>query len=325
VLLLWGYRTGGGRNTDTLKEMWKRQVEFNRKFIDPNDTAKVIPHAKDMVLSMFTENTELLDAMGDWRAFRFNKPEPSKSGILEEGVDIFKFLINTLDSFGITSSDFFEYFILKSEVVEQRYMWEQKLALWKTDPAVRIVAVDLDGVLANYPDNWISYVNNRLGTSFTIRDFVGTLPGGLPISQEDHIRLKHEFRDGGYECMWAEPTPYAKPFLEQLKNRGYRIVIMSARPYKEYKRTQADAIEWMADHELPYDAFLWGRDKALKLHQEAPRAIALVDDDPIAINNAAANGIQGYLVDRPYNKWLDLHSGAIRVLGLERLIQKYLG
>lgn len=321
MLLLWGYRTGGGRNTDTLKEMWERQVEFNRKFIDPSDTAKVIPHAKDMVLSMFTENTELLEAMGDWRAFRFNKPEPSRSGILEEGVDIFKFLINTLDSFGITSSDFFEYFILKSQVVEERYVWEQNLEQWRKDPSIKVVAVDLDGVLADYPTNWITYVNNRLKTAFTIDDFVGTKPGGLPISQDDHIRLKHEFRDGGYETAWAKPTPYAKQFLEFLRTTGHKIVILSARPYKEYKRTQADAIEWMHEHELPYDAFVWGADKAVKIHRDIPNAKIIVDDDPITINNAVSNGITGYLVDTHYNRWLELAPGAYRIGSLLELIE----
>jgi hypothetical protein len=300
--------------------MWERQVRFNRKFIKPEEVDKRIPHAKDMVLSMFTEQTELLEQIGDWRKFRFNKPQPSKAGILEEGVDIFKFLIDTMDTFGITPEEFVDYFKQKSYVVEQRYMWEQHLEAWQKDPTVKVVAVDLDGVLADYPVNWIGFVNKELGTAYTTADFSGTVPGGLPLAQSDYIVLKNKFRENGLEASSANPTEHAEGFLTFLRDRGYKIMILSARPYKEYKRTQADAILWMNRYHLPYDAFVWGSDKAFKIHRDAPGTVALIEDDPVTANYVAANGIRTYLIDTPYNHWLLEGPGSIRVGSLKDLM-----
>jgi len=300
---------------DKLYEMWERQRRFTENFIPPWALQiEKIQYTKEMLLALVAEIDELLKATGKWKMHRESPSRFSRSGLIEEAVDIFKYLLNILVVFDIKPEEFVEEFERKSLVVEERYKWEQGLTAIKASK-LKAAAVDLDGVLARYPENWISYLNQKLCTQYTLEDYDFELP--FPeIPRHQYYELKHEFRDKGFESASVLPFEDAAEFTKELHKRGYKIIILSARPYERYKRIQSDTILWMRNHNIEYDAFLWSSKKHIKIIEEIPHLSFMVEDDPRIANQVASMGYICFLRERPYNREYPTLDGVIRVRNL---------
>jgi 5'(3')-deoxyribonucleotidase len=298
-----------------LEMMWETQKRFTENFIKSTATPEEkTAYVKEMALHIIAEIDELLGATGEWKKFRYRGANVNVDGILEECVDIWKFLLNVLIVYGISPWAFVDRFVDKSELVEERYHWEEFLRT--ASEYEKVVAVDLDGVLAKYPENWVAYVNRNLGTTYCLEDYeLGT---GLPIPRDKYYELKHTFREQGFESLYVAPFEDASDFLTRLKDKDYKIVILSARPYRTYKRIQTDTIRWMKVHNLPYDAFLWDDRKHLVILKYVPKLSFMVEDDPRIAYEVARLGYRVYLRDRPYNGGFE-HPGVIRVKSLSEI------
>jgi len=339
---------------DRLNKIWEIQERFTRNFIDP-DKATVeekIAYTKEILLHLVAEIDELLAATGKWKKHRLTNAVPTMSGILEEGVDMLKFLINIFITFGIKPAEVYEEFKRKSLVVEERFKWEQVLynltpkdkvaavdldgvlakerfkweqVLYNLTPKDKVAAVDLDGVLAKYPENWIAYLNKHLGTSYKLEDMKFTNVPFPEIPRSKYFELKHKFRDEGYESLYVVPFEDAAEFTNALKDMGYKIIILSARPYYKYKRMQADTIMWMKKHGIRYDAFIWDEKKHLRIMKEFPFIQFIVEDNPSVALEVAACGYTCFLRDRPYNRDIPYSPNIIRVRTLSDIIKKLEG
>ena len=78
--------------------------------------------------------------------------------------------------------------------------------------------------------------------------------------------------------LYDDPLPQAKWFLETLKNKGYQVVIFTARLF-DTRRNKNDnmmehIVEWLNNHNLPFD-FVTGN--------KLP-AVAYVDDRGVHFN-----------------------------------------
>ena len=307
---------------DKLAQMYKIQKEFNDNFIDP-ETASLedkVSFTKEMLLHIVAEIDELLQATGRWKKFRFLENKPTISGIKEELVDMLKFLLNVAVVWNITPAEIYEEFMRKSLVVEERFKWESLLYNLKSSD--KVVAIDLDGVLAKYPENWIEFINKKLHKNYTLQDFdCCSIP--LPeVPRKLYYKLKHEFRDRGYESLYVEPFEDASYFTNKLKEMGYIIVILSARPYKKYKRIQSDTILWMKKNNIAYDAFLWDQQKHIRIVEEIPHLKFIVEDNLRIAEQIGALGYKCFLRDRPYNR-APIHSpNVIRVRTLYEVLEK---
>ena len=60
---------------------------------------------------------------------------------------------------GVDEKEFVEEFIRKSNVVQQRYNQEFNFIV---DKNKRIVIFDIDGVIANYPNCFVEFINEKL-------------------------------------------------------------------------------------------------------------------------------------------------------------------
>jgi len=306
---------------DRLNDIWEIQRRFNENFISSSASIDAkVAYTKEMLLHIVAEIDELLNSTGKWKNFRFSKEKPTISGIVEEAVDIWKFLLNILIVFDVKPGEFFEEFKRKSIVVEERYKWEKLLRDIK--PTDKVAALDLDGVLARYPENWIEFVNRELGTNYTIKDFEFCEAPLPQIPRQKYYELKHKFREEGWESLHVWVFEDAPVFTRKLKEMGYKIVILSARPYKKYKRIQADTIQWMKRFHISYDAFLWDNEKHMRILEEVPNLSFMVEDDLKIANEVGALGYKVFLRDRPYNRGRIHSPNVIRVRNLLEILEK---
>lgn len=284
-----------------LEEIWKDQKQFNSNFVDYEglDGEERVDKTKEYSLMMVDEIMEMLRET-NWKTHRKDKVYTIESNIKEELIDTFKYWLSIMVLWGFTPEDFIEEYQRKSSVVEQRYKQEKQLD-FKSN---KVVGVDIDGVLADYPDCFINYVNDKVGTDFKVEDLnqYNLYEAITDIPTEVMKGLKHDFRKSG-ELKKVGVLSGAKKFLKTLKDKGYKIVLLSARPYKEYRRIFADTKEWLDKNDLIYDAILWDEDKLNRLIREfGEDNVSFFVEDNLKNANSISKSTKVYLLDKSYNQ-----------------------
>ncbi len=295
---------------DNFKRMMDEQFAFLLE-VDPGvdrlSVSEKLQKTKDMVLHGTSEWMELLNEV-KWKTWLNDQPSPPDiDSLTEEAVDVFKFVLNVLLLWGVTPEDFVEAFMRKSEVNVQRHLQHRQLSrivslARRTGMKTKVAALDLDGVLAAYPEHWLEYLERHapLMRNTAIEEF--SLVTGVPgIPREEYTKLKHRYRSTGEEVN-VPPLPGAVEFTHALRAQGYQIVIVSARPVDRYKRLYSDSIRWLRKHDIAYDAVLWDSNKEDRIIKDLPIVDFVLDDDPTNVERLVKAGINAFLFDRPYNR-----------------------
>ena len=283
-----------------MEYLWDDQKEFNSIFIDyENLTQKdKINLIKENALLLVDEIMEMVNET-NWKAHRKNKEHFIESNLKEEWIDIFKYWLSMGLIWGFDPYDFLLEYDRKSAVVKQRYKQEKQLEF----EANRIVGVDIDGVLAAYPEHFLDFVNRKMNTNYKVEELSSyNIYEALDLPNEVTKELKDEFRQSG-EKRYIPVLDEAKWFLKTLKKNNYQIVLLSARPYKKYRRIFADTKEWLEKNGLVYDAILWDEDKCSRLIKEfGENSVEFFVEDNLSNANSVANTAKVYLLNKSYNQ-----------------------
>jgi dimeric dUTPase (all-alpha-NTP-PPase superfamily) len=280
-----------------IEEMWKDQEEFQLQ-IFPSfkslDEQQKIALTKEMLLHITSEFDELLSSMGSWKTHKLRKESPPKiSGIVEELVDIVKFVINIALIWGITPEKFATKWREKTLVNKYKLLQEKTLMSLKNKP---VAIFDIDGVLNDFPSKWVSFVNSKTGNNFTIEQF---LEISKLIPYDKYIQLKHEFFENYSDQV--EFTNEARWVLSEIKRKGVSIVLLTSRPISEYKKFYYEMISKLVKSNIPFDALIEDREKGLRIMKDFENVLFFVDDDPYYVDDVKSYGIKTYLYYKPYN------------------------
>ncbi len=278
---------------DKLKHLWDVQLEFNRKFyrakigkeMEDMTMEEKVFWSKNQLLSIVKESMEVLDEIPNWKEHRNIETEFIPSNLYEEIIDVNKFSVGLAQIWGMTFEDYYEEYLRKSWVVDQRWTQEHDLKLIDKDE--KIAAVDIDGVLGEYPFWFLEFVRARVGQKFNSLE---EAKAGLGTIYYE--RLKSDYRQSG----WKSSMPackHASEFTNLLHQKGYKVVILTARPYKEYYTIYPDTLKFLKENNIYFDAIIWDKEKHLKIIKEFPKMLFMVEDCiEIAIDVAK----EGYVV-----------------------------
>lgn len=304
----------------TFEEIYARQEAFNRRFFadrglgSPEDFSSRdrVEWTKQFVLHVEGELHELLGETS-WKMHRPLREEVVRSNVLEEWVDCLKFLLGLANVWGFSAGELEAEFLRKTAVVEHRYGMEQRLRA--ISPTDRIVAVDVDGVLSDYPDVFVEWAVHNTPELEGRGDlpFLSTLKAELGARR--YLELKDEYRESGAKRS-LRVREGAKALLDGLRAAGFAVVLLSARPYWRFSRIYADTLEWLEANGLRHDAILFDPEKHRRIVRDFPGILALVEDDPIvAAEVSSAGGILPVvLVENQLNRGLEV-PGAFRASG----------
>jgi hypothetical protein len=301
-----------------MKEIFERQLKNNLNWLSKSmfDKSKVTDLdreavLKDYILLTIDEMVELLRVV-NYKQHRPYKKPLVRTNVLEEAVDIFKYLVSILLLYGFTSEEFVEAFYQKSDIVDER--WKMEGINWDGE---YLLAVDLDGVVADYVSGYVSFLFDEgiLGGLVSTEQYTYNIAELYGLDKRIEEKAKRVFQEeGGFAALPCFAG--AKDTLIKAKSKGYKIVIITARPYLEVKRIYADTMAWLEAEGIPYDAIYWGKDKAdivfRYLHPAVP-VYFIEDRDKHAIE-LANEGIRVLLMDKPYNRGVE-HSNITRVDG----------
>jgi uncharacterized HAD superfamily protein len=296
------------------KMMWEDQKRFNERIIGDKDemTEEEFQQCNNFyTLALHREVSEVLEETA-WKIHRDNSSKTMiKSNICEELVDVLKYWMSLCQLHGFSAEDMIDEYFRKSQVVEQRFYQEKEIDL----DGRKVVGVDIDGVLAQYPKSLIDFVNEQKGTCFTVDDVTSyDIFSDLGIDFMEGKELRHQYRESGKK-KFIEAYPEASYFLKKLKQMGYVVVLLTARPYEKYKRIFADTQYWLRSNELEYDMILWDENKGERLVKEfgAENIEFFVDDVAKNANDISDMGIKCYLINKAYNEHIYAGENVVRV------------
>jgi len=281
-----------------LTEMFEIQRKFTEKLFAEkygkslNDLTHEdrIKWSKEYILSGAKEMFEMLDEL-NWKTHRYLNKHDNMDNFIEEGIDAFKFLLNLFIINGYGPDKFYEKFLEKSIVVDIRYEQEKQLKeIRKTEK--QYVVIDIDGVLNTYPANVIDYFNTQGEKVTDLMKFKFT-------ETQRYKQLKYQYRITGQERNCTVNRD-ALDFIRRVKEQGYGIILLTARPYNKMTRLFFDTVNWLQDNEIKFDFLFFANDKEKYLLDNFDiKNIKLVVDDQIENVNKLADYFVTYLLYNP--------------------------
>ena len=178
---------------------------------------------------------------------------------------------------------------------------------------IKICAFDLDGVLCEYPKAWIEFVNNETGNSFKNLNEIKE-----NINYKQYKELKNKYRISGIKATLPVMENAVRK-MKECKEKGYLVVILSARPVFEVKEVLRDTIFWLKNNGFEYDLLFWGKDKHSQIIKYFPNLSFMVEDNLSIANNIANLGYPVYLIDTEYNRDVE-HKNVIRIKNVNEVL-----
>ena len=185
----------------------------------------------------------------------------------------------------------------------------------------KICYLDIDGVLNDYPECWLrflreNYLTSRLGCG-QIED-LNIVKGQVPYQK--YKDAKWEYRESGYKTT-IPTTPMAPEITYDLHQRGYHIVIITARPVKEHPSLFKQTIDWLQQNKIEFDDLIFDGDKHIAVLKRYPHLDFGVEDHRYYANLVASWGYHMYLLDSKYNQG-DIHKNVTRIKSLVEILEE---
>jgi len=279
-----------------IEEMFQTQIEFctklfkekyNLNFLNLSNSER-LKWSKEYVLSIMVEAGELLNEL-KWKTHRYESKQENIDNLLEEAIDITKFLLNIVILSNYNSKDFIKKFFEKSEIVDIRYEQEKLLEKVKITKD-KYVVLDIDGVLNDYPGYWLSWYNSRIQETHT--DILSCKKDDLIL----YNKYKDIFRKTGEERN-AHLNEKVISFIEKIYSQNLKIILLSSRPYKQYFRLFFDTVDWLKKYKINYDFIFFAKNKEDYLIENFnTQQIHCVIDDEIENVNKLSDYFDTYLL-----------------------------
>ncbi len=294
---------------DALIRMWDQQAIQQRDLgLDPKYMSDVARRSAsgDLILCLHEEVAELQRTTSHYKAHLLNATLADPGNVSDEVADVLKLVIAIAQLHGLGSDDIAEAFERKTNVVKAKAE-HQRLAL---QSGTKVLCVDLDDVICDLSP-W---------TKELVR-LKGDAPGNARTLQMMEAWKDDWYKSGRFKELDA--ILGARSALTLISGRGYKIVIVTARPQWQYKRLYADTLEWLQKHSIPHDLILFNKDKVEAIYDHIAPAwpVAFIEDHERNARHLSAVGVQVLLFDRPHNQDMEPTANVTRVKDWDEVIE----
>jgi hypothetical protein len=214
----------------------------------------------------------------NWKHHHPKEKEVNVKNVAVECIDIQKFLWGLMQVWEISYDEFVEVFKDKSYEVEKK--WIQEFELEGLETRDKVCIIDIDGILTYYPDCFYDWIKQN------VEDY-----------KKDRIKwekYKSLYRSSGVKRHLLVNADSVLA-LAKLKKLGYTIVLLTNRPYIEYKNIVYDTLFWLDSNNVPYDYIFWAKDrKVVTILDKVKKIEFVVDDNEETCKDFRNLGIKAY-------------------------------
>tara|TARA_B100001093_G_scaffold519938_1_gene611572 strand:+ start:6063 stop:6992 length:930 start_codon:yes stop_codon:yes gene_type:complete len=309
--------------------MLLKQLQYNKKIVGPGDQLSQELKEKitqDNVLCAHAELSALVNATNYKNHHQHSEPLANRRTVLYETVDVIRYMMATLNTWEITSSEFERAFEKKDVYLNKHYELQQKK--WTGQP---VAIVDIDDVLANFRVGFSDWLYEKFGVRADVDSkeyYFITALSKINLNSESVFKMFLD--DEGFANLTIDTDNLE--ILWQLKNRGYWIHLLTARPEEELQCLY-DTYFWIWQQNIPCDAISFSPEKfrwcAKSKYYDAGAIKFAIDDAPKHAEDYAKHGIKCLVPNKSYNEHLshqdifhfNTYSQAISILKSENLLR----
>lgn len=287
------------------KEIYSRQKQF-QELVGQNNTRSKEEFLKELILHLNDEAFEVLREI-NWKIHKLKSKNIDQKKLLIEMVDVIKYALSLPASWNFSAEEVEQAFIEKTEIVEQKF--RQEMINKNFSDNDKVVGIDIDGVLLNYPETFLEFAAKELDVEKDITKFVlhnyriyEELSEFFDVPIEKIQQIKHKFRIGGYKKN-IKPIAGSAQFVSVLRNRGYKIILLSARPVQQYENIFYDTIISLKNAEIIFDGIYFSEEKEKEILEKFSNIEFFIEDSKENAFKIAKGNKKVFLLDKSYNQF----------------------
>jgi hypothetical protein len=282
-----------------MKNLFSVQKKFNQKLYGDNLSDKEKAEiTKTLSLCLHSEVSELMQSV-TFKDHHIQTDNIDKVKMLFESVDVVRYVIAILNLNDIDADEFIRAYddkdVYLNNLDKDQKSWDGKQ---------KVVIVDIDDVISEFRAHFAKHLNEEYDLYPDVESeeyYFITALSKLDMNPE---QVFEKFTDqGGFRDIPV--VEGAIEMLQSIRNRGYWIQLLTARP-KENLKCFHDTYYWLDKHNIPYDAIDFSSEKfrwcAKSKYYDAGKIEFAIDDAPKNVSDYAKHGIFCYMPKKNYNK-----------------------
>lgn len=152
---------------------------------------------------------------------------------------------------------------------------------------MKTVTIDIDGLLNNYPKCWLDFIYSECHEKFA------TIAEAKTKLGEEYKLVKDKYRTSGYKST-LPVNPQAVTLINNLKSKGYKIIVATSRPFDKYPNLRDITFNWLKSNNFEFDV-LESKNQTL-IDKYNP--VFHIDDELAHVMFYLENSIKVYLLKR---------------------------
>ncbi len=252
---------------------------------------------KTLSLALHCEVSDLVSATS-YRSHSNRKVDPNPDKILFESVDVVRYAISIMNLWNITPESFDEAWRLKDNYLNLSRRLEKNK--WQGE---KVAIVDMDDVICTFRKDFAKWLSSTYEINIDVKSpeyyFIKDLKnaGINPEGVFDRF-----ISEGGF--LKLGQIEGASNFMRSLKDSGYFIHILTARP-RENLKCLYDTFSWLSDNKIVFDKIDFASEKLRWCMQSQYWTMGsiqfAVDDSPKHAAEYSKHGVRVMLPSKSYN------------------------
>lgn len=281
-----------------LPEALLRQEDFSSLFFDKSalDLKQKQEILKTFVLSLHSEATGVCEAI-NYKDHRRLPDSVDTQQILYKSADAYRYILAILNLWGLSANEFSSALSQKDDYLHYRHDLSKKN--WQGEP---IVLFDLDDVLAEFRVEFCDFVTKDSGVVISpdSNEYYN-----VSKFKQHNLSNEHYFKTfiNSHGFLRLKPNKFYVDFLHKLKELGFWIQILTARPEKDLTCFY-DTYSWLHRHGIPADGVAFAPEKfvwAASQNFYSKVEFFAVDDSPKHAAEYVKHGVSVIVPQKPYN------------------------
>jgi len=284
-----------------IKNLFEIQREFNKEIYGSNLSDEDLDKfTQDLALCAHAEISSLISATQYKKHHSFKKPAGlNESSIVYESVDVIRYIMAILNLWDIDFARFEEAFYKKDIYLNTRREIDNDR--WMRQP---VVIVDMDDVIAEFRGGFAHWLEKSYLLDVDIESpeyyFIDAL-------KDKGLNPEKTFLDfvesGGF--LKLDPVKGASDFLRNLRDQGYWIHLLTARP-SDNLTCLYDTYAWLDHYDIPFNDISFSAEKfrwcAQSKYYDTGSIVMTIDDSPKHASEYAIHGLPCLVPEKSYNR-----------------------
>jgi len=279
--------------------MMSIQKEYNTKILGTNLTDQQIErHTQELALCAHAELSSIVNAT-NFKKHHGNLEKVDRDNILFESIDVLRYIQAIQNIWNISPDEIEDAFIAKNTYLNARKRIQDNP--WKGQP---VAIVDMDDVIVDFRVGFANWLNENYGILPDVESkeyyFISAL-SKIDVNPEEVF--SNFVADNGFAKL--APNSGAASFINSLKEAGYWIQILTARP-EEDLRCMYNTYQWLEENNIDYDDIAFSTEKfrwcAKSKYYDHDAISFAIDDSPKHAEDYAKHGICVKVPVKSYNK-----------------------